>query len=231
MKRLVLLLLVGAGAYELGLRLWPPDVAPRPASGWPIQGSRLDARPEETAEAAPTPRPTPTPGRPRAGEWVAETIKVLAEDDPDAAGYQRLAFDQLADFEYDPPAAWDMVREAVDPDKRKRFVVPERIKRLSGRKVAVDGFMMPLDFDRGTLTSFVLNGSADMCAFGMMPSYLNEWVDVRMSGGRRTRFTGHFPVTVFGTLEVGPLWDKGRVTSLYRLEADFLGLDATWFGD
>jgi hypothetical protein len=194
------------------------------------RGARLDARPGAAREAAPT--PAPAPRRPRAGEWVTETIKALADDDPDAAGYQRLTFDQLSDFEYDPPAAWDMARQAVDPEKRRRFVVPGHIRRLSGRKVAIEGFMMPLDFDRGYLGSFVLNGNYDMCAFGMMPASLNEWVDARMSGGRRTRFTGHFPVTVFGTLEVGPLWDnRGRVTSLYRMEADFLGIDGSLFGD
>jgi hypothetical protein len=40
-----------------------------------------------------------------------------------------------------------------------------------------------------------------------------------------------FTSRVFGTLEVGPLWDKGRVTSLYRMEADFLGIDGSLFGD
>jgi hypothetical protein len=164
-------------------------------------------------------------------QWATDTIKILAEDDPDAAAYRRLAFEQLSDFEYDPPAAWDMVRQAREPGERKRFVVLSRIQRLSGRKVAVEGFMMPLDFDRGSLTSFVPNGSYDMCAFGMLPTSPNEWIDVRMAGGRRTRFTGHFPVTVFGGLEVGPLWDTGRVTSLDRMDADFLGIDGSQLGD
>jgi hypothetical protein len=38
-------------------------------------------------------------------------------------------------------------------------------------------------------------------------------------------------VTVFGRLEVGPLWDRGAVISLYRLEADWVGIDRSYFGD
>jgi hypothetical protein len=232
-RSLLVLGAVGLLAYAFGSVLMSVRTADAPGASRrampSARGARLDAPPGAAREAAPT--PSPAPRRPRAGEWVTETIKALADDDPDAAGYQRLTFDQLSDFEYDPPAAWDMVRQAADPEKQKRFVVPGRIRRLSGRKVAIEGFMMPLDFDRGYLGSFVLNGSYDMCAFGMMPASLNEWVDAKMSGGRKTRFTGHFPVTVFGTLEVGPLWDKGRVTSLYRMEADFLGIDGNLFGD
>ncbi|MFN8094116.1 MAG: DUF3299 domain-containing protein [Vicinamibacteria bacterium] len=231
MRRLVLLVAVGAGAYFLGLRLWPAEAQPARRVVAP-QGAPLAAPPAAAPAAPASPGPAEAPRRgPRAGEWVTETIKILASDDPDVDRYERLTFERLSDFEYDPPAGWDVADASRSPARRQQLVVPARIRRLSGRRVAIEGFMMPLDFDRGQLSNFVLNGSYDMCAFGMVPTSLNQWIDVRMSDKRKTRFTGHYPVTVFGILDVGPLWERGRVVSLYRLEADFLGIDESWFGD
>jgi hypothetical protein len=99
--------------------------------------------------------------------------------------------------------------------------VPDEIRRLSGRKVAVDGFMMPLDFVGGAVTRFVLNASYDMCLFGA-PSSATERIDVEMARGRTVPFT-HRPLRVYGVLDVGAQWEAGRVTSLYRLQAHAVG--------
>jgi hypothetical protein len=57
-----------------------------------------------------------------------------------------------------------------------------------------------------------------MCYFGA-PVRMNEWILVRMKGGKRAKFT-HLALNVKGKLEVGEEMKNGRVASLYRLEAD-----------
>ena len=169
--------------------------------------------------------------RPKAG-WVTDTIKALTKRDAATADYVPLTFSVLSGFPYpDPDMPMDLAQsqrlsslEASGRKSRARPEIPPSIRRLSGKRVGIEGFMMPLDYDNGTLSEFVLNGSYDMCAYGA-PSNLNEWILVRMAGGKRTRFTGHIPVSVFGTLEVKEEMRDGRVVRIYRLTADFLGVD------
>jgi hypothetical protein len=175
--------------------------------------------------------------RPKAG-WVTDTIKALTKRDAAAADYVPLTFSVLSSYPYpDPDMPMDLAQSqqfsslgalgsmgTTGGKPTIRPEIPTSIRRLSGKRVGIEGFMMPLDYDNGTLSEFVLNGSYDMCAFGV-PSSLNEWILVKMDGGKRTRFTGHIPVSVFGTLQVGEEMRDGRVVSIYRLTADFLGVD------
>jgi hypothetical protein len=78
--------------------------------------------------------------------------------------------------------------------------------------------MLPLQLDSSGVSLFILNGSYDMCYLGA-PVAMNEWVLVRMKDGRTTPFT-HLPLTVSGTLSVGEEVKRGRVVSLYRMDAD-----------
>jgi hypothetical protein len=128
------------------------------------------------------------------------------------AGYEEVAFAALSNFEYELP---DPLDPTAKPDLSQ---VPARVKALNGRKVAIRGFMLPLDLDQSGVSQFMLNGSIDMCYFGA-PVRMNEWVLVRMQGTKKARFT-HLPILVSGRLEVGEELKNGRVVSLYRLSAD-----------
>jgi hypothetical protein len=128
--------------------------------------------------------------------------------------YEVVPFARLSAFAYDDRRP---TGNGFDSDGG----VPDGIRRLSGRKVAVDGFMMPLDFVDGAVTRFVLNSSYDMCMFGA-PSRATERIDVEMARGRTAPFT-HRPLRVYGVLDVGARWEAGRVTSLYRLQAHAVG--------
>jgi hypothetical protein len=92
-----------------------------------------------------------------------------------------------------------------------------KARALHGRKVAIDGFMIPFDIDsQGNISRFALNGFRDMCSYGM-PTSPRDWILVRMKDGRRARYGGHIPVKAYGRLEVG--FDRST-KSLYRLEGD-----------
>ncbi len=78
--------------------------------------------------------------------------------------------------------------------------------------------MLPLDFNGDGVSEFLLNASYDMCYFGA-PTLPHQFVVVRMSGGRRTRFV-HTPVAVYGTLRVHEERRNGRVVSLYQMDGE-----------
>jgi hypothetical protein len=134
-------------------------------------------------------------------------IKELARE------YKAMTFDELGKFYYYAPDPWEK------PDKELLMTnkIPDQIKALSGKKVALNGFMMPIDQDAGGSKEFVLNGSYDMCGFGG-PVAINQWVMVNYSGAGRVPYT-HLPMTVFGELEVGEDYRDGRLFSIYRMKA------------
>ena len=127
------------------------------------------------------------------------------------AQYRAVTFTTLGSFDYELP---DPLDPAVKPNLAQ---VPPAVKALDGLRVTIRGFMLPIDLDQSGVSVFMLNGSADMCYFGA-PVRMNEWVLVRMTDGRKAKFT-HLPVAVSGRLEVGEELKHGRVVSLYRLTA------------
>jgi hypothetical protein len=129
--------------------------------------------------------------------------------------HQVVSFGTLSSFAYGDPVA------PASVSLRGRPKVPDAILALNGRKVAIDGFMLPIDYDDGGVTRFLLNASFDMCQFGA-PSAVNERVDVTMTDGRRTVFT-HRPIRVYGQFEVGERQEGGRLVSLYRMKGLALG--------
>jgi hypothetical protein len=143
--------------------------------------------------------------------------------------YQETSFEVLSGFDYAGMKPGDMV---MDRPKRtgRPADIPRQVRALSGRRVAIEGFVVPLDFDEGGATEFILNASFDMCSFGAI-ARPNDWILVRMKDGRRTPFAGHLPVWFYGRLEVGEIWREGRLDSLYRMQADFLGVPADMMGD
>ncbi len=128
--------------------------------------------------------------------------------------YESLSFGLLGDYYYYSPDPW----ETPDPSLVRQSRIPDDIRALSGKRVALSGFMMPLDQDPDGATEFVLNGNYDMCGFGG-PVSINQWVMVKYAGKGKVPFT-HLPLTVFGTLDVGEEKRDGRVYSLYRMKAD-----------
>jgi hypothetical protein len=131
-----------------------------------------------------------------------------------------VSFSLLSGFQYGDPASLEGVAGA----RRGRDPIPAEVLALEGRQVAVAGFMLPLDYDGVGVSKFLLNASYDMCYFGA-PTRPNDFIVVRMSGGRRTEFV-HTPIVVFGTLKVREEVARGRVVSLYEMEADGVGFGA-----
>lgn len=120
-------------------------------------------------------------------------------------GFRPLSFAVLSGFDY---------RDGMNLGS-----LPQEIRAAHGAKVALHGFMMPLDVTSNGVTQFLLNGSYDMCQFGVSAGAPNQWVEVAMANGDAVPYT-HLPITVAGTFSVGERRRNGRVVTLYRLAAD-----------
>lgn len=158
--------------------------------------------------------------------------------DKDKPEYLRVNFDELASYDYDPfeavaPELGSGTHKVVDDDAGpqptaaplKNSQIPERIMALDKKKIIVQGFMVPIEFKRDAVRSFLLVRNQMMCCFGAMIG-MNEWVMVQMDGEKRTSYVQDVPTTVFGELEVGEDIQNGMVMSLYRMrgfEVQFKG--------
>jgi hypothetical protein len=121
----------------------------------------------------------------------------------------------LSGFGYVWPKAADI--KAGKPFKSS---IPPSIKALDGKKVRIDGFMIPYDQSSARVHEFMLVGSYDSCGFGDLPTGMNDWVHVSVAKGKPVAYTVN-PIVVSGVLHVGEEFDKeGFVTSIYRLDAD-----------
>lgn len=153
--------------------------------------------------------------RPASGEGHFDPATVARGERAAAldASHRVVPFTVLAGFEYREPAH---SRRASSVSS-----VPREIAALDGQLVAVDGFMLPLDHTKNGVSTFVLNASYDMCAFGA-PSTVNERIDVKMAGGRRTVYT-HYPIRVYGRFKVEEQIERGKAVGLYAMEAEAIG--------
>jgi hypothetical protein len=235
-----LLLVICAATLFVGCN--NEDPAPR-AGPPPAQGALLDAPvpappPVSAAVAAPTKEASATPVSTKPQTVVPGTSPeqhapnlaalVPAGALPEPAkipGFAAIGFPALAGFDFehgDPPAA--LKDPATKPDasivdKTQLDRIPKTIVSLDGKKIAIQGFMIPIDFQDGGTNHFILMRSIPACLYCQRPE-INSWVDVQITGGKRVPYVDT-PLTVAGTIDIGPEFAKGGyVVSLYRLAAE-----------
>ena len=122
-----------------------------------------------------------------------------------------LSWEKLGSYVYEFPE--------IDEDTPLKDQIPASIKKLDGRKVALAGFMMPVEMEGEEITEFLLVKSQLFCCFGQIPR-MNEWIHVKMLPGKSAPFVADVPMTIFGTLEVGEVVEDGIVMSIYRIACE-----------
>ena len=158
-----------------------------------------DSKPTETVHVQGTsfdvPGSTVTKARPKPAEApVDEKILIVS-------------FDDLA-FRY--PTEVQVGRDPYPPGVRK----------LDGRKVAIAGYMVPVDVGGGKVRSFLLSRSMLGCCFADSPG-ITEMIKVQRADGGPLAYEQTVRVT--GTLVVGEEKDAdGVVENVYRIRADAL---------
>lgn len=134
--------------------------------------------------------------------------------------YPYIHFEDLADFPVPLGEPLNLKRSphaAPDPPAAT-LKIPASVKALDGKPASVRGYMLPLDLERGEVSSFLLTSWTDSCHFGMVGA-VNEWIMIRVPAGARVPFTQGQPVTVFGRFHVLPEWAGRELQGLYSLDA------------
>ena len=99
--------------------------------------------------------------------------------------------------------------------------IPPQIKALSGEKIEIEGFMLPLEGEDDNLQSFVLLENQLACCFGAIP-LLNEWIYVEVPKRKRIRSYQDELILLYGTQRVGAEFEDGMLNGIYHLELDRL---------
>lgn len=144
----------------------------------------------------------------------------LAADPAPASvhGRLRLGFDILGGFKYTlpPDATGD---EAKKQEVQAEKDIPASIRQFDGKPALVTGFMLPTKLEDGTglVIDFLLVRDPMMCCYGVVPDP-NDWVIVHMA--KPIPALQDVPISIAGTIHVGPLYDNGYLTGIYRLDGD-----------
>lgn len=132
----------------------------------------------------------------------------LAPLAPKQAGYDSIGYDVLKKYLFDPD---------IPADKEQK--IPGDVAAINGKKVAVMGYMIPVDFQDGGTNEFILVNVVPGCFFCSKPMP-NDWIEVQTVGGKRFPYAGDDLIIVTGKFEVGPVYDGAFLRSIYRLNAD-----------
>ncbi len=95
-------------------------------------------------------------------------------------------------------------------------------EEVLGKKIRIDGFMVPLDFDYGealTVQEFVLVPDAGMCIH-VPPPPPNQMIFVKLSKPERVRYMFQ-PIAVEGILKKTPPIEE-IYNSIYEMNAEFI---------
>jgi hypothetical protein len=108
---------------------------------------------------------------------------------------------------------WPQIKGGADP-------LPPEIRKLDGRKIIIEGYMMPIDFDKGKIQMFLLTRNMMGCCYA--DSFkITDVIKVQRADGKPVSYLQMARVT--GTLEVGEEKDsEGYIESVYRIKADDL---------
>jgi hypothetical protein len=132
-------------------------------------------------------------------------------------GYLRLSFDDLSNFKYDTYEVLDEVNGGR-PLTKSDDVIPPHVKAYDGRKVLVEGFIMPLRLKKGLVTEFLLFRDQASCCFGDKAK-MNHYIRVKVTG---KGFEPGSTLThrVWGTLAVGEIYVQDYLTGIYQMDAE-----------
>ena len=132
-----------------------------------------------------------------------------------------IGFDRLSGFPFQ--LTDDLVSDTntAKANGQINAMIPEDIRALDQHKVSVEGFMVPLEFEKDKLVEFMLVKAPFGCCFGSPPQ-IHELVRVRVkSPGVSAIMDG--PARVCGVLHVGAERENGYLCSIYCMDAEAVG--------
>ena len=134
--------------------------------------------------------------------------------------YLRVPFSFLGDYWLDEPDWKQLANSEYVASLSYDAEIPDKVKQINGKKVAIMGFMLPIDVDKGKVQRFLLLKSTMSCCFGVAPR-INEVIYVESSKKQKIQAVMDTPVTVFGKLSVGQQFREDlMLMGVYKLELD-----------
>jgi hypothetical protein len=148
------------------------------------------------------------------------TTQPSATQTPTGDGkHQAVSFNELAGFRLKLKYTMNETGERLITPGSINPQIPANVKDLNGKKVAVRGYLLPIEFDGGTSTRFILMRFTPDCLYCSSPS-LVDWVDASSKEGVALPQNAQTPVEVTGTLGVGERLEDGMITSIYQMKVD-----------
>ena len=155
----------------------------------------------------------------------------------DAAGYWQVNFQHLASFSFGrhrfnfderPKMSARGKVALLVPDDSEAVIlptepgtsgpIPENVRALDGKRVCISGYMLPIRMENGLVKDFLLLRNQMMCCYGRQPEP-NEWVVVKMSG-KGVPSKMDTPLSLYGTLHVGEMFENHVFEGLYQLDGE-----------
>ncbi|MEE2946934.1 MAG: DUF3299 domain-containing protein [Verrucomicrobiota bacterium] len=172
---------------------------------------------EEEPELAPGPsaEQAPAVAVEQPAPNLVELVQPVDEMPEAIEGYEGITFDKLASFAYEVPL--DPVTNKVELAKLNAQI-PEIIKSLDKKPVAIRGFMLPLKVENGLVTELLIMRDQSMCCFGTVPK-INEWINIRMAGDGVQPIMDQ-AITLMGQLKVGEVLENDYLVGIYEMEGD-----------
>ena len=138
---------------------------------------------------------------------------------PSPGGYLDVGFEKLSGYEV------ELSDDLLAPSTNSAAVtakveaqIPEPVKKLDQKPVALSGFMLPLKVEGGLVTEMLIMKDQSMCCYGVQPK-INEWVSVRMIKDGVKPVMDQ-PVKLYGKLRVGEMRENGYLVGIYALDGE-----------
>lgn len=152
--------------------------------------------------------------------FAVDNAEALAVPTEMVGAYLRVPFSFLGDYWLDEPDWEKMTNPEYIASLSYDAQIPDKVKEIHGKKVAITGFMLPINVDKGKVKQFLLLKSTMSCCFGVAPR-INEVIYVESSKNQKIQAVMDTPITVFGKLSVGQQFREDLIlVSVYRLESD-----------
>jgi hypothetical protein len=138
----------------------------------------------------------------------------------DGAEMYAVGFDKLSAFEYKIVDAGTGATPEEIEAARKIDKVPAWIKVYHDQRVALTGYLMPLQVEKGKAKKFVMMKDVNTCCYGAVPN-MNDYVVVTMKGEGVTAVQD-VPVVLVGIFKIEEKYDGGYVTALFSMDGEKL---------
>ncbi len=152
--------------------------------------------------------------------FAIDSTETVAAPTEMIGDYLRVPFGFLGDYWLDEPDWRQLADTEYIASLSYDTEIPDKVKQINGKKVAITGFMLPIDVDKGKVKRFLLLKSTMSCCFGVAPR-INEVIYVESSKKEKIQTVMDMPITVFGKLSVGQQFREDlMLMGVYQLELD-----------